>query len=97
MRLFSGSIGRIKFLSGYLLFLVLAYGVASLVTQVSSSYGPLAFIFGLIATPLVFALVINRLHDLNQSGWLSLLILIPIVQLAFFVYLALWPGTPQAQ
>lgn len=38
-------------------------------------------------------LSIRRLHDLNKSGWFILIILIPIVNIAFALYLWLVPGT----
>lgn len=42
-----------------------------------------------------FAIVftIRRLHDLNQSGWLSLLLLVPLVNVLFMLYVMIAPGT----
>lgn len=34
-----------------------------------------------------FIFIIRRLHDRNQSGWLSLLYLVPVVNLFFMAYL----------
>jgi uncharacterized membrane protein YhaH (DUF805 family) len=44
---------------------------------------------------LVFTIIftIRRLHDLNQSGWLSLLILVPLVNVFFMLYVMIAPGT----
>lgn len=39
--------------------------------------------------------LIQRLHDLNQSGWLSLLLLIPVLNLIFGCYVVLAGGTPK--
>lgn len=36
---------------------------------------------------------IKRLHDLNHSGWLYLIGLIPIVNFFFSIYLIVWKGT----
>lgn len=36
---------------------------------------------------------IRRIHDLNKSGWLCLLFLIPIVNVIFGIYMMLAPGT----
>lgn len=36
---------------------------------------------------------IKRLHDLNKSGWLYLLGFIPLVNIAFAIYLIAFPGT----
>lgn len=36
---------------------------------------------------------IRRLHDLDKSGWLVLIMLIPIINLLFIVYLLVAKGT----
>ncbi len=41
----------------------------------------------------VFVFAIRRLHDLNQSGWLSLLLLIPLVNIIFGLYILFGKGT----
>ncbi len=49
----------------------------------------------LIATPCVligFAAYVKRWHDLGKSGWWSLLMLIPAVNILVFLYLGLAPG-----
>lgn len=38
--------------------------------------------------------VTRRLHDLNKSGWLMLLMLVPVVNILFIFYLLLAAGTP---
>lgn len=35
---------------------------------------------------------IRRLHDLNKSGWFMLLLLIPLINLVFALYVYLAPG-----
>ena len=40
----------------------------------------------------IFVFSIKRLHDLNKSGWLSLLNLIPIINLFFAVWLSVSVG-----
>ncbi|WP_130803964.1 DUF805 domain-containing protein [Acinetobacter ihumii] len=37
--------------------------------------------------------MIRRLHDANRSGWLCLLLLVPIVQIFFMLYLLFAPGS----
>ncbi|WP_171265983.1 DUF805 domain-containing protein [Acinetobacter sp. LoGeW2-3] len=39
-------------------------------------------------------IVARRLHDLNKSGWLMLLMLVPVVNIFFIFYLLLAAGTP---
>ena len=59
----------------------------------------LLFILGAVAIIIYIALIyfsfifiIRRLHDKNQSGWLSLLMFIPLVNLFFFIYLSCAKG-----
>ncbi|MBO6182203.1 MAG: DUF805 domain-containing protein, partial [Acidaminococcaceae bacterium] len=40
-----------------------------------------------------FMLLIRRLHDLNRSGWWALIMLIPLVNLLFAVYVIFFKGT----
>ena len=49
-----------------------------------ASSGPL-----LLLLPLTFILFIKRCHDFERSGWLSLVMLIPLAGLIFFLI----PGT----
>lgn len=42
-----------------------------------------------------FSFVVRRLHDPGYTGWLSLLILVPLVNLAGCLLLLLLPGQPQ--
>ena len=43
-----------------------------------------------------FAVTVKRCHDLGKSGWLSLLTLIPLIGLAFLLWMGLSPGDPEA-
>lgn len=38
----------------------------------------------------------RRLNDLGKTGWLSLLMIIPVVNLIMWVYIQFFPGQPQA-
>jgi uncharacterized membrane protein YhaH (DUF805 family) len=93
MDLYHGSIGRVTFLLGYAGFFVGAVIVAYLVTHVDQAFGPIAFVYGLVALPLVFSLLIRRLHDIDITGWLSLLFIVPVVNIIFFIALIAWPGS----
>lgn len=54
----------------------------------------LFFYIGLIY--LTFIFTIRRLHDKNQSGWLSLIALVPLINIFFMLYLIFAPGTQGA-
>ena len=56
----------------------------------------LYILFSLMMLTFIFLLNVRRLHDLNHSGWFSLLQLIPIIRDIFSIYLFVWPGTKNA-
>jgi len=97
----SGRMGRIRYLSnvtgvyllGMLVVGVLAAGVSSLVGRhgMVPIYGVMAVGYGGVLV-LWFMLAIQRLHDIDQRGWLSLLWLIPFINIVFFGYLIFMPG-----
>jgi len=56
-------------------------------------------VVGLLILPLLLLLayigicmLIKRLHDLNRSGWWCLLLLIPLLNVVFSLYMFFWPG-----
>ena len=53
----------------------------------------LAAVVTLVAVLWQIAAMIRRAHDLNRSGWLVLVILIPAVNVLLLAYLAAWSGT----
>ena len=86
-----------------LIFLMLFTGIVSIhnvnldTPMLSAFPGLTVFImialwFATVYFQIVF--LIRRLHDLNKTGWLSLLLLVPIIQLLFTLYVLLAPGTP---
>lgn len=67
----------------FILFLLLAGSVVSvldvLVFGARDGAGPLALLFTLVTLLPNVAVSIRRLHDIDKSGWLLLLVLIPLV------------------
>ena len=51
-------------------------------------------LFILYLVPFVISVIISRrrLHDLGNSGWMALLLLVPIANLIFVLYLIFAPG-----
>ena len=93
-----GRVGRLRYLSyqgvAYLLVLVLAFigGVAGAMLQSPSLMVGL-MVVGLVPyLVLTVLLTIQRCHDMDWTGWASLLVLIPLVGLLFWFV----PGTPGA-
>ncbi|MDT8447048.1 MAG: DUF805 domain-containing protein [bacterium] len=81
-----GRLNRKRFFQGHFI------AFAAVLVAVFSSGGPLfgELIQGLVTTVFYIAsffMAIKRFHDLGNSGWLALLILVPVIN--FFVYLYL--------
>ena len=56
----------------------------------------LTLLFGIIIVFINISylmLSIRRLHDLNKSGWLILIAVVPLIDIAFFIYLLACQGT----
>jgi uncharacterized membrane protein YhaH (DUF805 family) len=91
VRLFavSGRIGRLRYI-GYT---ICVWLVGSMLAGVLAALGKFGLVLGVLAylamVVLMFTLTIQRTHDFNSTGWLSLLVLIP------FAYFVFWfiPGT----
>lgn len=94
MKLFStsGRIGRVRYLAysfgvSFVMFIV-AWVLAALMSLVLGQSGHIVAV-ALILFAYIFAfaygltLAIRRAHDFNNSGWLSLLIFVPLVNLIF--------------
>lgn len=62
----------------------------------TGSMGVVMIMYPVILIPvLIFSFIImkRRLNDFNQSGWLSLLIIVPLVNMVFGLMLLFAPGT----
>lgn len=91
----------------FLLIISLVINLSDVLFHVSTEnssdlkFGPLSYFILMVNIIAVlffvyfdFVCTIKRLHDLNQSGWLSLLKLIPIINFFFDLYLIFRPGDP---
>ena len=91
-------IGRLRYLAhGFLAmlacYLILAVG-AGLAVAISGVFWVVvvAGYLAMIVVSIIF--LIQRLHDLNHSGWMCLLMFIPLVNLFFMLYVVFARGTP---
>lgn len=85
----SGRIGRVRYV-GYLIGLYILFGVLAFLAALVAA--PLAIVAWVAYIVLAFMLTIQRCHDFNTTGWLSLVSLIPLVNLIFWFI----PGTEGA-
>ena len=98
-------IGRVRFLAYNFvanLVLLVLIGIVAAITipafYVSGEGAPLTatilmIFFYLIPFAVSIIIARRRLHDLNQSGWLVLVYLVPLINLFFALYLLFAPGT----
>ncbi len=85
----SGRIGRVRYLAYGVGFYIL-FGFLIGLSALLGAAGVVVMVLGWIALVVIaFMLTIQRCHDFNASGWLSLLWLIPLVNLMFLFI----PGT----
>ncbi len=82
----SGRVGRVRYI-GYLIGLYILFGVLAFLVALVAA--PLAIVVWLAYMVLAFMLTIQRCHDFNTTGWLSLVSLIPLVNFIFWFI----PGT----
>ena len=89
----SGRIGRLRYIgytAGLTFLIAIVIGIAVAATASSPSVALLVTLAGYAAIIVVsFLLTIQRSHDMNTTGWLSLVSLIPLVNLLFWFV----PGT----
>lgn len=86
----SGRIGRMRYIAyGVLVWFVLSF-VAGILAAVLGQAGVFVALLAWAAMLVLgFMLTIQRCHDFDTSGWLSLLFLVPLVNLVFWFI----PGT----
>jgi len=77
-------------LSGVAMRLILAVGNVS-----DETAEGIVTIFGILLIPSWLSLYVRRIHDLNHSGWLVLLLLIPFINFFLGLYFILAPSQPE--
>lgn len=101
---FNGRLGRTELaLRGALLFtglcclVILFMGCVAMFSLFQSAVGAILLLgiwlgLWIVIAICGFSLVVRRLHDLDKRGWWSLLLLLPIINIGFVVYLVLNKG-----
>lgn len=59
-------------------------------------YGPIYLLYALFVFIPGLAVAVRRLHDINKSGWMILVSLIPIIGAIWLLVLFVMDGTPGA-
>lgn len=104
----NGRIGRLRYFAYSWLYNVLSMVIMGILVAIfipaltegdpEAPNGMMFAIMGLLYLPVFFCFIVaarRRLHDLNSNGWLSLLVLVPLVNFFFAIYLLVWPGTSE--
>lgn len=94
----SSRINRLRYWAHSMLFALGMFGVFLVIGLVASFVSlTVGIVLGVIAYIAVlvfsFILIIQRLHDLNKTGWMSLLAIIPLANIYLFVLLIFFKGT----
>jgi len=93
----SSRINRLRYWAHSMLMAIPFYIVvgisAFLAFKVSTLFWGIAVIAYIALIAFSFILIIQRLHDLDKSGWLSLLALVPLANLYLVVLLIFFKGT----
>lgn len=94
-RLYSGRIGSLAYLAGMLI----SWGGFYLIGEIgkilpkSSLISIVEIIILLCLFWFMFSVFARRLHDLNKSGWLSLLVFVPLANVIMGIFLLFKPGS----
>src|ERR1051326_4205982 len=81
----SGRMGRLRYIAYGAVFYIAIWILVGVLAAMLGENAMIALVVGWIAIMVVgFMLTIQRCHDFNMSGWLSLLLLVPFVNLIFW-------------
>lgn len=90
---FRGRINRLEFFLSF----IISWGAFSIAALLDYALNE-KVIFILILFPVVIWFMIaqyfKRLHDLDQSPWLLILMAVPVINAGLIIYLLFWTGTP---
>jgi uncharacterized membrane protein YhaH (DUF805 family) len=95
----NGRIGRVRYLAWSMGFSILSMIILGAVVGLAGAMVGQGLAMTLYAIGVVGLLVVSaffaiqRLHDLDQSGWLWLILMIPLIGLFFALYMMFAPGS----
>lgn len=70
------------------------FDILSITSTGLGIFATLLFVFVIIAFSIIsICITVRRLHDLNKSGWLWLLYLVPLINIIFAIYVFVAKGT----
>jgi uncharacterized membrane protein YhaH (DUF805 family) len=90
---FNGRARRTEFWM-FVLFNIIFSLVANTLDYMFGFYGVISVIYGLAMLIPGLAVSVRRLHDVNKSGWMILVALIPVIGFIWLLVLYVTEGTP---
>lgn len=98
---FQGRVGRVKYWVTIIPLFLISFAITIVMALAtdrggSGGFAILALFFYVPAIWIVLATYVKRWHDLGKSGWMTLTLLIPYVNLLILLILGLWPGTSES-
>lgn len=103
-----GRIGRLRYLAYSMIYNIIIMFLVGIMSAVlipmlanNDSGEPgaaMAIVMILFYAPIIIAFFIaarRRLHDLDRTGWLTLLMIVPLINALFGLYLLFGPGSPE--
>lgn len=92
-----GRIGRLRYLAYSIVLTILMLAVGGVLMGVLStmiaSVDVLAVLIYIPSIVVSLMMAVRRLNDMNQTGWLSVLILVPLINFFFGLWLLFAPGS----
>ncbi|MCB1042063.1 MAG: DUF805 domain-containing protein [Acidobacteria bacterium] len=101
----NGRLGRLKYFCAPIILVFVFYMFMFIVGIVGAVLGEdvggmvvgiVMLLGGIPVLAMNFILAIKRLHDLDTTGWVSLLLLVPLINFILQLYLWFAPGQPHA-
>lgn len=101
----SGRIGRLRYLAYSMVIQLILFGamialsmISGVLSALSSSVGIGIGVIGMVIVVIValvfgIAIAVRRINDFNKSGWMSLLLIIPLVGTVMALVLLFMPGS----
>ena len=98
---FAGRIGRMRYLAFsmvmvFVMYFAMAIIAAIAIPQAEAGMTVMSLLIGILSLaslPIALMFLIQRLHDMNASGWWSLLVFVPFVNALIGLLLLFVPGT----
>ena len=79
----------------FFLFNIIASFILGAVDAAVGSYGALTGIYALVVLIPSIAVGVRRLHDTGKSGWMLLVVFIPVIGTIWLLILLIMDGTPE--